>query len=899
MPQINFSPASSSFSSQLINTASTTGSIVITNPGSATLTISGVSITGTNAADFSQTNNCSTLAAVSGSCTIQVTFTPTTVGSRSASISVSDNAAPSPQTVALTGTGIVPQVSFSAASLTFDNQALSTTSAAQTITLSNTGTAPLIIGGISITGATASAFSATNNCTTVLPAATCTVSVTYAPSAAGNSAATMNISDNVAGSPQTVTLVGTGIIAGSPTVFIDQPSSLSNPFEGMASFAGWAVDQYDAITGVSIAVDGVTQGSATYGASRQDVCQALTGVVGCPNIGWTFLLNTGLFSNGAHLLSVTATTSDGRSATTSGSFTVANWSSSGNAMTINIDKPATNASALNGIYQVGGWAIDNSATIAAVKISVDGVQYGTAAYGGARPDVCAVYTNRPGCPNVGWDYGLNTRLLSDGTHTLEVTGTTADGQSTTVARTISISNAGGSSTHIGIGLSGSQNVTLSGVSVVGGWAVDDYASISEVDVLVDGVQLGTATYGGLRTDVCTAYPGRPGCPQVGWSYLLDTTQLTNGAHTLGITAKTTTGGATTQTAPFSVSNTSAITHLTIDRPSAKDGAYEGIAFFTGWALDDSSAIAKVSVTVDGVSYGNATYGVNRSDVCAAYPGRSGCPNVGWTSLLDTTQLSNGSHLLGVVATTTDGRSSTASASFTVANWMPSATGNAIRLDIDAPSSQGGALSGTAHLGGWAIDDNTAIVSVQVTIDNVPYGTAIYGGTRPDVCQAYPNRPGCPNVGWDFYLDTTVLADGSHTLAITGISYSGQSATITATFSIDNLASTGMKIDIDSPAAAGSPLTGKVIIGGWAIDDSTGIASVAVDIDGNSLGDATYGVVRNDVCAVFSGRSGCPDVGWQMLLDTTQLSNGTHTLNATATTTSGQRATVTRSFSVNN
>ncbi len=281
-------------------------------------------------------------------------------------------------------------------------------------------------------------------------------------------------------------------------------------------------------------------------------------------------------------------------------------------------------------------------------------------------------------------------------------------------------------------------------------------------------------------------------------------------------------------------------------------------------------------------------------------GRQGCPNVGWTFLLDTTQLSNGSHVLGVVATTVDGRNSTASASFTVGNWMPSTPGgNAVRMDIDAPGAQSGALSGTAHLGGWAIDDNTSIVSVQVTIDNVPYGAAIYGGSRPDVCQAYPSRPGCPNVGWDFFLDTTLLAEGSHTLSVTGVSFSGQSTTITAKFSIDNLASSGMSIYIDSPAVKASALSGQAIVGGWALDNSAGIARIEVDIDGNSFGEATYGVVRNDVCGVFPGRTGCPNVGWQMLLDTTQLSNGTHTLNATATTTSGQRATVTRSFSISN
>jgi len=61
---------------------------------------------------------------------------------------------------------------------------------------------------------------------------------------------------------------------------------------------------------------------------------------------------------------------------------------------------------------------------------------------------------------------------------------------------------------------------------------------------------------------------------------------------------------------------------------------------------------------------------------------------------------------------------------------------------------------------------TAISRVQVKVDGTAVGTATYGSSRPDVCAAYPGRPGCPNVGYSFSLDTSTLSVGSHTITVT-------------------------------------------------------------------------------------------------------------------------------------
>src|SRR5207253_14001 len=147
-----------------------------------------------------------------------LTFTPTAAGSRTASVSVNDNAAGSPQTIALSGTGTAPGVSFTPTSLTFASQQVSTTSAAQGVTLTNSGSTVLTISSIGITGTNSGDFAQTNTCpispNTLAASGTCTINLTFTPTAAWSRTASVSVNDNAAGSPQTVALSGTGTAPG-------------------------------------------------------------------------------------------------------------------------------------------------------------------------------------------------------------------------------------------------------------------------------------------------------------------------------------------------------------------------------------------------------------------------------------------------------------------------------------------------------------------------------------------------------------------------------------------------------------------------------------------------------------------------------------------------------------
>jgi len=106
-PAVSLSVSSLTFKDQVISTTSSVSTVTLTNSGNAALSITGISVTGTNSSDFAQSNTCGTSVAAAANCTINVTFTPSAAGSRTASVAIADNASGSPQTVSLTGTGVV------------------------------------------------------------------------------------------------------------------------------------------------------------------------------------------------------------------------------------------------------------------------------------------------------------------------------------------------------------------------------------------------------------------------------------------------------------------------------------------------------------------------------------------------------------------------------------------------------------------------------------------------------------------------------------------------------------------------------------------------------------------------------------------------------------------------
>jgi hypothetical protein len=207
--------------------------VTLSNQSNFPFNVLSIAISGAAAGDFTQANDCGSSVSALGSCTITVTFAPTAMGNRNGTLTVTTDAATSPQSVGLLGSGTAPSVTLvPATNYTFPNQPLNTASAAASgqIKLQNTGTGPLNIpnGGITIAGTNAGDFTQTNNCgSQVAAGASCTISVVFTPSALNSRSATLTIADNAVPATQSIALLGTGVLVSTPVI---TPANLSLTF---------------------------------------------------------------------------------------------------------------------------------------------------------------------------------------------------------------------------------------------------------------------------------------------------------------------------------------------------------------------------------------------------------------------------------------------------------------------------------------------------------------------------------------------------------------------------------------------------------------------------------------------------------------------------------------------
>jgi FtsP/CotA-like multicopper oxidase with cupredoxin domain len=210
---VTLSTTSLLFGNQRIGTTSASQAVTLANVGLTPLAITSVAVTG----DFLYTTNCP----VGGNllagrtCRINVSFRPTAAGVRTGTLSITDSDPTSPQKVSLTGTGVTaPFGTLSATSINFGSLARGSISAPRTVTLTNTGGSPLVLSNVRTFGNTAD-FPFTTTCTIggtgMLPGASCSVTVRFAPQRRFARTATLTFTDNASNSPQNVALSGTGL----------------------------------------------------------------------------------------------------------------------------------------------------------------------------------------------------------------------------------------------------------------------------------------------------------------------------------------------------------------------------------------------------------------------------------------------------------------------------------------------------------------------------------------------------------------------------------------------------------------------------------------------------------------------------------------------------------------
>jgi hypothetical protein len=203
-PGTTVTPANVIFGSQPVGTVSAPQNVTLTNTGTAAIGVTNIAAT----ANFQHTNTCPASLPGGGSCTISVSFAPTTAGTTAgAALASTDSGV---EVVGLLGTGggpTIPAVNLTPASLNFGSLVVGTNATAQTVTLTNNSGGTLQISSLTVSGD----FTETDNCgKSVAPGAGCAITVGFKPTTSGTRTGTLSVSDNASGSPHTASLTGVG-----------------------------------------------------------------------------------------------------------------------------------------------------------------------------------------------------------------------------------------------------------------------------------------------------------------------------------------------------------------------------------------------------------------------------------------------------------------------------------------------------------------------------------------------------------------------------------------------------------------------------------------------------------------------------------------------------------------
>lgn len=217
-PAVSLSPTDVNFGNQNEGTTSSISTVTLTNIGTGDLNVSAVGLSGVDAANFNvEAENCTTApVSPAGTCTIDLTFSPDAVAAFAANLDITSDAASSPDSVPLSGTGIsaaAPVLILSPTSLAFGDVPVQGT-ANLTVMVQNGGISDLVVGTITLGGADPVQFTVTaDTCSgaVLLEQETCSIEVQFNPDQLGSFLAALNIPSNASSTPDMVALSGTGI----------------------------------------------------------------------------------------------------------------------------------------------------------------------------------------------------------------------------------------------------------------------------------------------------------------------------------------------------------------------------------------------------------------------------------------------------------------------------------------------------------------------------------------------------------------------------------------------------------------------------------------------------------------------------------------------------------------
>jgi hypothetical protein len=492
-----------------------------------------------------------------------------------------------------------------------------------------------------------------------------------------------------------------------------------------------------------------------------------------------------------------------------------------------VDAPDPNKTQ-SGMILVRGWALDPG-VVTRIELWVDDQYQHNAVMNLPRTDVEQNYPDWPGIHNArpGFITGFSADRFPNGPHTIELRVYTQDGGVHFLGRrTVTINNSVNQAPFGYLDIPDGKGVyNVSGAFPVVGWA-SDTDGIERVEVLMDETIVQSAMYGDPRPDVGATFPDLAATMFSGFIANLDSTRFQNGVHLLTIRAKDKNG----MTALIGRRTVQIINNDQflkpfgyLDEPQRNAVLYgtacgeedddpgpisppitpgEHMTAVRGWALDlgtrsDTGRVAYAELLVDGVPWYTTDmcgvadgrfsncYGLPRYDVARYYPTFPDSPRSGFLFTLDVGYLLRagvrpGHHNLKVRVGDVDQTFAELPNYEGIPVWFQCVDSDDFDFisvgAIDFPATWD-YVAGDVLFRGWAVEDQSTVAAIEITVDGNFMGLAQYGFPRPDVGDQFPHLIGSTNSGWMFQMDTRLLSNARHRLTVRVVDAGGNRAEI--------------------------------------------------------------------------------------------------------------------------
>ncbi|MGO9775296.1 MAG: Ig-like domain repeat protein [Terracidiphilus sp.] len=482
--------------------------------------------------------------------------------------------------------------------------------------------------------------------------------------------------------PSSVAAATYAVYANPPLGNLDQAvdsrtSSVTVQQSDSLMVSGWAADPTDGapISNLKIYIDGNLIVTPLQRFTRPDVAAYFNNPA-YTNSGYQIFYSAATLAIGTHAVTVIAIDSGGRS-TTFGPNTITVVAAAPPPFG-NLEYAVDAETSSTTVYQtdalmVSGWVADptDGSPLGNVRVYVDGVPFGTPTMGLARPDVAAYYHNAA-YGKSGYQLFCGASVLALGPHAVTVVAINMGGRTITfgpLTITITMGPPIGNLDAAADSTTGSTTIPQSDSLLVRGWVADpvDGAPLSNVMVYIDGSLIGTPTLGLARPDVA-AYFNNPSYASSGFQLVYSAAALSAGTHAVTVVAidsggrSTTFGPATITVAAGSASVTPPFGNLDLAVNSVTTSTtipQTGTLLTQGWVADlvDGAPVSNVKVYIDGSLIGTPTLGLARPDV-AAYFNNTAYANSGYQIFYSAGSLAAGTHAVTVIATDSNGRSTT-------------------------------------------------------------------------------------------------------------------------------------------------------------------------------------------------------------------------------------------------